>query len=103
MNITTDWVTIAAAGTWSAPVHMPKGIFEVSNYGTYVGSIRLQKHILDGPLSALTEEGWQTVDVFTAPAMGLPCEEALDAGGWWRIGAATGEWTSGAGYARLKK
>lgn len=99
----TGWTSINAGGMWAGPIRMPRGDFDVSLYGDFVGTLRLQKHQGVGPLKALSEDGWHDVDLFSAPAMGLPCTEAMEDGGWWRFGAGTGDWVSGTGFVRLRR
>ena len=83
--------TITAENQWSETIDISAGYFSVSVQGTFVGTVTVQKTYDQGT-------NWYDVNTFTAPGeyVGLEGE-----GSQFRIGAKTGEYSSGTIYVRM--
>ena len=82
-------VSAAAENTWSPAIQVV-GSFNVSISGTFVSTVTAQRS--DDGLT------WRDVNIWTAPAEGVGYDPILN---YYRVGVATGNYTSGTVVASL--
>ena len=82
-------VSAGAQNTWSDSIKIV-GSFNLSISGTFAGTVTVQR----------SEDGttWRNTDTWTAPAEEVGYDPILN---YYRVGIATGEYTSGTAVASL--
>lgn len=92
-KLTIGPTALAAANTFTAAQVM-KGFFNFSVYGTFVGTITLQRSFDNGGL-------WQDVSTHTTPVEKFVQEP--EEGVQYRAGFKTGQFTSGTANVRISR
>ena len=81
--------SISAEGTFTDPARL-EGYFNVSVSGAFVGTVSVQRSI--------DNVNWNTVNTFQSSFEGTGFDPEFM---WYRIGIATGDYTSGTANVRL--
>jgi len=87
-----------AQDEWSDPLWVPQGLFSVSISGTFSATVSVQRNHNESTKTPDEDSEWHDVETYDETSE-LTGEEG--SGAWYRIGVATGDYTSGAVSGRI--